>query len=350
MLPIGKINIKDCVTGFLKYGLIGTSIRIEASSLCQLRCPICPQTGDLGVVGRGYLRFSDFKNFVNNYPHFKKIELSNYGEIFLNPELKEIMKYAYTKNISLMALNGVNLNTVSEEILECLVKYQFKVMGISVDGATNETYTIYRRGGNFDKVIENIKTINYYKQKYRTEFPKLFWQFVVFGHNEHELPVARKMAEALNMQFVPKLNWSDSFSPIRNKEFVKKEIGFISRQEYAQKTKKIYLADVCTQLWFDVQVNWDGKLLGCCTNRWGDFGNVFESTLHGCVKSEKYLYAKKMLLGLKKERKDIPCSQCPTYQKMQAMNHYLLPTLITKVVREVLFRVSNPIRRRAKTE
>lgn len=349
MLPILKINFKDCITGLLKYGLIGTSISIDASSLCQLKCPICSQTkGQFGVVGRGYLRFNDLRNFVNNYPHFKNIELSNYGEIFLNPELKEIIKYAYDQHVSLTAWNGVNLNTVNKEILECLVKYQFKAMSISIDGATNNTYTFYRRGGNLDTVIKNIQTINYYKQKYRTEFPNLFWQFVVFGHNEHELPIAREMARTLNMQFKPKLNWSDSYSPIRNKEFVKKEVGFVSEQEYEQKTKKIYLADICTQLWFAPQINWDGKLLGCCVNKWDDFGNVFESPLQECIKNEKYLYAKKMLLGLKKERKDIPCSHCRKYQKMKSMNRYLLPTLITKLVHGVLFYVSSPIRRGGK--
>ena len=49
------------------------------------------------------------------------IELSNWGEIFLNPELKEIIKYAYSKKIGLFADNGVNFNNVSDEVLECLI-------------------------------------------------------------------------------------------------------------------------------------------------------------------------------------------------------------------------------------
>ena len=223
-----------------------------------------------------------------------------------------------------MANNGVNLNTVSETVLESLVKYRFKDLTISIDGVTNDTYTIYRKGGNFNTVLENIKRINYYKQIYQIPFPKLRWQFVVFGHNEHELPTARRMAKELNMDFKATLNWDESYSPVRNKDLVRKEIGFASKHEYQQKYKMLYLR-LCEQLWLCPQINWDGKLLGCCVNYWGDFGNIFESNLETCLRSEKYRYARKMILGLKKEREDIPCSRCGRYKIMKTTNRYLLP-------------------------
>lgn len=297
-----------------------TKIRLEASTIYQLRCPECSRTkGLLKISGEGYLKFNDFKKFVDNYPNFKKIELSNYGEIFLNSELEDIIRYACIKNISLTAESGVNLNIVSEEMLERLVKYKFKAMGISITGVTNDTYKIYQRGGNFDKVIKNIRKINYYKQKYKTGLPELKWKFIIFGHNEHELPIARRMAEELNMKFRLKFNFSPLYSPIKNKEMVRKEmirekgVSAASREEYEKITNKPYRTP-CGPLWISPQINWDGRLLGCCVNKWGDFGNVFELGLERCLESEKYIYAKKMILGENKERKDIPCFHCPKYR------------------------------------
>lgn len=321
---IQKTSIRSCINGFLKYR-VGDYIRLEASSICQLKCPLCPQRSKLGIIGRGYLRFIDFKSFVDKYPNFKRIELSNYGELFLNPELEEIIRYAHSKNIHLMANNGVNLNNASKTILENIVKYQFKNITVSLDGAINDTYTIYRQGGDFNTVIENIRKINYYKEIYRSEFPKLGWQFVIFGHNEHELPIAQKMAKHLNMEFKPILNyWDESYSPIIDKDFVIRQIGFASNQEY-QKKNKINFLRLCGQLWYSPQINWDGKLLGCCVNYWGDFGNIFKSSLETCLTSEKYRYAKKMVLGLKRERADIPCSHCKIYHTMKVTHRYLLP-------------------------
>lgn len=313
-------RIRDYFVIYSKYGVIGNTIRIEASSICQLKCPVCPQAkGEMGTIGKGYLKLKDFKKFIDNHPYFRNIELSNYGEIFLNPELKDIIRYAYIKKINLTARNGVNLNTTSEETIESLVKYQFKAMSISINGATNNTYKIYQREGNFDNVIENIKKINYYKKKYNIKFPELQWQFVIFGHNEHELPIAKKMAKELNMRFVTKFNWSPTYSPVKNKGFVRRETatGVASRHEYEQKTKIMYLLP-CYQLWNSPQINWDGRLLGCCINTWGDFGNAFTLGLAKCIKSEKYIYAKKMLLDKKGIREDIPCFYCDMYKKLQA--------------------------------
>ena len=138
------------------------TIGLEASSVCQLRCPSCPNTSNAiaPVVGRGFLRLSNFQKLLGENPWIKEIELSNYGEIFLNPDLLEIIKYAFERNVALTASNGVNLNRVKTDVLEGLVKYKFRSLGVSLDGASNETYQQYRIKGNFDAVIGNIRKIN----------------------------------------------------------------------------------------------------------------------------------------------------------------------------------------------
>ena len=77
-------------------------------------------------------------------------------------------------------------------------------MTVSIDGATPETYKIYRRGGDFNKVISNIKTINKFKKQYHSESPRLIWQFIPFGHNEYEIDKAKKMAKKLSLQIMVK--------------------------------------------------------------------------------------------------------------------------------------------------
>lgn len=173
-----------------------TRIRLESTSLCQLRCPSCPTASGAirPALGSGYLKLSNFQKLLDENPWISQIELSNYGEIFLNPELMGILEYAYRRNVVLTAGNGVNLNTVKTDVLEGLVKYQFRNLTCSIDGASNETYAMYRVRGNFNQVIEHIKQINYYKKQYRSKYPLLGWKFVVFGHNEHEIPTARKLA------------------------------------------------------------------------------------------------------------------------------------------------------------
>ena len=64
-------------------------------------------------LGKGFLRFSDFKEIVDRNPQVYSIELSNWGEIFLNKELAKIIEYSYLHNIALSVGNGSNMNNPS---------------------------------------------------------------------------------------------------------------------------------------------------------------------------------------------------------------------------------------------
>lgn len=304
------------------------TIRLEASTFCQLKCPSCETTQGKTheKLGGGFLKLQYFQKIVDENPWLTHIELSNWGEIFLNPDILDIIKYAYSKNVALTSSNGANLNTVKKEVLEALVKYKFRHITCSLDGASQATYSIYRQGGNFERVIENIKIINHYKRLYKSKFPLLTWQFVVFGHNEHEIEAVKQLAKSLNMKFYIKLSWDEKISPVKNKQFVIKvsKLDVASRSDYLEKYGKSYLQNkICSQLWQAPQINWDGKILGCCYNYWDDFGNVFESNLTEGLNNEKINYARQMLLGKLEDKKEIPCTRCGHYQQMKKQGNYL---------------------------
>jgi len=283
-------------------------IALEASTACQLKCPSCSNAKGLiaKTLGTGFLKFNSFTKLINENPWIRSIELSNYGEIFLNPDLLKIIKYGYKKKLILLANNGVNLNTVSDDILEALVKYKFISMTCSIDGVTQKSYSIYRRKGNFEKVINNIKKLISYKNKYNSEFPHLRWQFIIFGHNIQELQAARQMANDLNMEFVLKSSWDETFSPVKKKDLTKIK----SRRKRFFKWRR---ENICRMLWEGPQINFDGRVLGCCRNVKSDFGNAFTDGLINCLNNERINYARYMLLGKKEGRDDIPCTTCNIY-------------------------------------
>jgi MoaA/NifB/PqqE/SkfB family radical SAM enzyme len=312
----------------MRHELIPQQLRLEASSFCQLRCPSCSTTSGANhpIVGSGFLSFGNFRQLIDENPSLTRVELSNYGESFLNPHLLKILEYASSKGVAITFSNGVNLNHATDELLEGLVKYRVRHITCSIDGATSETYRTYRIRGNLDKVIRHVQRINHFKREHQSELPELTWQFVVFGHNEHEIPAAREMAGRLGMAFKTKISWDAKFSPIRNSDFVRAQTGerAVTRQEYVQIHGRKYQSSICHQLWDDPQINWDGKNLGCCVNFWGDFGgNAFTDGLRACLNHEKMQYARAMLRGQKSPRDDIPCSTCKMYLSMRSNSDWI---------------------------
>jgi|GEM_PF-2202970 len=309
------------------------SVALDLSTACQLKCPSCPTANGVIAksIGTGFLTLTDFRKFLRDHPWVSDIELSNWGEVFLNKELEQILRHAHRKHVWLRIDNGANLDRVSDQVLEGLVKYKLRSLSCSIDGASQEVYSVYRVDGNFDRVIAHIRQINDFKKKYRSPYPALQWQFVAFGHNAHEISKARDMARELGMSFYLKLSWDDlymeTFSPIRDRELIKKEsgLGVADRREYEMKFGRDYIAPSCHQLWLRPQINFDGRLLGCCINHWDDFGNVFTNGLEASLKSEKLQRTKDMLMGLRGEDEGSPCLRCQVYLSMRRNNAWVRP-------------------------
>lgn len=301
-------------------------VRLEATSVCQLRCPDCPTASGATKpnLRTGYLRLDDFRDLLDRNPRLGHVELSNYGELFLNPDLPDIMHCAFERGVHLTADNGANLNTVRDDVLEALVKYRFRRITCSIDGASAETYARYRVRGDLDVVIANIRAINRHKKRYASKYPILNWQFIVFSHNRHEVAAARSLAGELGMRFTEKLPWQDETAPAGDAPAPAGNGKPTSRKEYRERYGASYQQEICRQLWRMPQVNWDGRMLGCCRNFWGEFGgNVFEDGLERAANSERMQYARDMLTGRRPARDDIPCTTCDLYLERRKSGRWM---------------------------
>ena len=319
-----------------------TSISMNASSICQLRCPEC--TSAVYVrrmkergVGR-YLSATDFDSLLDDNPWLKMVNFVSYGELFLNPDIIEILKCAFERDVEVL-IDAVNLNDASDKALEALVRYKVRSVLVSIDGASNETYKKYRVGGNLNAVLDNIRKINRNKNEYGSPFPFLTWKFIIFGFNEHEIHMARELAHGLDMQFMPDIGSCKAgsdlypedreqlnsraldsvFSPVRDRELVKQVLGYASIEEYQQIHGVHNRQGTCSFLFKMPFVHHDGSILGCCyTDPDHAFGgNVFKEGLLNCINNEKMQYAREMLKGSAPAKPGIPCSNCWVYKDMK---------------------------------
>ena len=169
--------------------------------------------------------------------------------------------------------------------------------------------------------------INKYKKKYNSNYPELVYKFIVFGHNEHEIENAKKLAKKLDMEMQFSQNCVQKYSPIKNSEKVYKLTGIKDANSkydvYLENYKNGYPWFFCLDLFYYPSINFNGDLFGCCVLFDKSFKvNVFKQGLLEALNNQKVLYAKLMLTDLSTKRKysDIPCNNCDYYKKLKKYN------------------------------
>ncbi len=303
----------DCLT------INPTRARLDISTVCQLKCALCPTEENNGraFLKPGMMTASDFLNFIEQNPQIKRVELASAGEAILNKQLPDILAGAHERGVRTSLGGGVNMNDASDEALEALVRYRALRIRVSVDGVTEETYRKYRMGGSLLKVLTNIGKINKFKVKYQTNLPEMLLQFILFGHNEHELEKAYALARMLNMRIFIRLNRCPDQFAVKDRDRIRELFGYSDRGEFLDETGVQYCRDACLGMWTAPQINWDGRLLGCGSNARMAFAEY--ALGEGFVReinNERMRYARKMLMGAAPPREDIPCSGCVFYRQI----------------------------------
>ena len=169
-------------------------LSVEPADFCQLRCPQCP----VGMAARNKGALVEDKVVFDTLTELKKslIQVIFYfqGEPLLNPRLNEYIRFAHEVGIytststNAMLLNSDNARKLVESGLDKLI--------VSVDGATQEVYEQYRKGGKLERALDGIGFVQEWKQKLGSRTPFVEMQFIVFGTNEHQIGEVKRLAKS----------------------------------------------------------------------------------------------------------------------------------------------------------
>ena len=111
-------------------------LKIECSSLCNLKCTMCPLSVGLKRK-QGHLTFKNFKYIFDqvNPPY---LNLTGIGEPFLNPDLFKIIKYAKERNT--MVKLDTNATLLNKENSGKILGTGIDIISTSMDGVDKKSY------------------------------------------------------------------------------------------------------------------------------------------------------------------------------------------------------------------
>jgi len=273
----------------LKYSPF--DIIIDPINICNLRCPLCVTGQHKNMRPNGIMPFEDFTKIIDELSQWLyKVRLYSWGEPFLHKDIYHMISYSKSKNIGTeVSTNFINMKA---EDMDRLVDSGLEYLVVSLDGASESSYSKYRIGGDFEKVVDNILTLIKKKIEKKSPFPTIEIQFLVMKHNEHELEDIKKLAKELG---VDHLRLAPLTVNIKEPEQVKKWLPADekwSRYDYGNFEDKIYRKRKrCEWLWRSVVINWDSTVSPCCVFEGpkADFGVLKKETFRNIWNNEVYL-------------------------------------------------------------
>lgn len=236
-----------------------------ATSYCPLQCPGCPTGLRLGLRKPHMLEWELYKCLIDEIGDYLfLIGLYNWGEPLLHKQTPEFIRYAKFKDITVWLDTNLS-TTLSDEYIYNLVKSGLDGLNVSVDGATQETYEKYRRGGELSLVRSNLQRIQAQKRALGSRKPEIIWKFLVFQHNEHEITTVKATykdwgADRVSFMrpFMAYKMLEEGFEYSSVREYASPEAPSVAKVEHRRTPRP------CTWLYYALTLNSDGSVSPCC--------------------------------------------------------------------------------------
>lgn len=263
---------------------------IEPSALCNLRCPQCPVGLKILSRPQNNMTLTDFQYIIDEIAEYTWVLLLYFqGESFINPAITDMINYAYQKKIfTVISSNGNRL--ANPAFARELAASKLGRLILSVDGATEETYKIYRQAGYFKRVLKGTRQLTTARKEMKKSFPWIDIQFIVMRHNEHEMKAIRQLGKELGVDRViyksPQIhdfNRAEDILPShpRYRRYEKRNGRYQLKGSYS---------GYCKKIWYGSVITWDNKVIPCCFDKDASYqlGSMDESDFTAIWDSQQY--------------------------------------------------------------
>ncbi|MFA5275726.1 MAG: radical SAM protein [Candidatus Omnitrophota bacterium] len=322
-------------------------INIQTTLKCNLRCIMCQRETVPRENLTGNMPLSLFKRIAQeSFPFADNVSFTVIGEPLLTDNIFEMLDILKEYQVGLELVTNANLLDNDKLILKMLDL--LNVISVSLDAASKETYEAIRRGGDFEKVISNLRRFSQLRKKTKNDC--LFSiSFLGMERNIRELPrvidlakdigaqqvnlsdllvfreemkeeslmyhkemEARYISEAIDVALRSGINLT---LPPAQTDFFKYNFSYLFEKLIATLhgiKNKILFYNLpsnkrCRYLWAKVYIDERANVYPCCAPRKPLMGNLYEQTLKEIWNNSLYL---KMREGFLTEKPFDCCQDC----------------------------------------
>lgn len=164
----------------------------EAGSRCNFRCTMCLMS-ELSEKRPPEMKFESFKKSLDEQYGLVEIKLQGLGEPLLNPDFFKMVHEAVSRKIWVRTTTNGSLLDRNENYKR-MIDEGIGEIQVSIDGATKKTFEKIRIGSDFDKVVENVRSMNMYARSVGQIWRTSCWMLVQ-EDNIDEMEALLELAE-----------------------------------------------------------------------------------------------------------------------------------------------------------
>ena len=170
------------------------AVSLEPVNRCNLRCPECPAGQREFTRQQGNMAPEMFEEILEQLgPELAWVTLYFQGEPYLNPGFLQMIRVAKARRLKVVS--STNGHFLTAETARETVRSGLDKLIVSLDGATQESYSAYRAGGSLEKVIEGLKYLAEAKDTLGSSTPRVVVQCLLLSTNIHEQEQIRHIAK-----------------------------------------------------------------------------------------------------------------------------------------------------------
>jgi len=172
---------------------------IDVASRCNLKCPSCPQANGRNSTRNELMQPELLDSILKKATGECKISfiyLYDWAEPFLNPELPELINVVNSYDIPC----GISSNLHIMRNMERVIANNPANFVISTSGFTQYTYSKMHKGGNIEKVKQNMQLLAEMKKRTNSR-TRIEVNYIRYLGNLDELVLMRDFAISLGFAF-----------------------------------------------------------------------------------------------------------------------------------------------------
>jgi radical SAM protein with 4Fe4S-binding SPASM domain len=239
-------------------------IWIESTNACNSHCVYCPHKNMRRK--KGFMEMQLYRKIIDECIELgiKRIVTVGIGEPLLDKLVVDKVAYAKIKGINEVAIT-TNGKLLSPELSRELIRAKLDRLNVSIDAATNQTYTKMRPPGKLEVVEENVRNLLKVRNQMGSTKPKVKVKFEKAPENASEVEIFKRkwkdLADRIYIGFVH--NWA----------------GVISMNSF--EWHGTARREPCPPIFTQMAVQWDGKVCLCPIDYESEvvLGNIEEASI-----------------------------------------------------------------------